>query len=175
MRKIIFYICFLICFCFSNPISEENGISFLPSPFQSLVTEASFVVFSSNDVSLPIVEKNALLPIPYCTPSITERMLKLNKKINVVLTGYSSTVEETDDTPFITSWGKETRDGIVANNMLPFGTKIIIPEVFGEKIFIVEDRMNPRVDDYHFDIWFDNKESALNFGVKNTYIEILEN
>jgi len=51
------------------------------------------------------------------------------KKILVVITAYSSTVDQTDDTPFITANGSFVRDGIVANNMLPFGTKIKIPEL----------------------------------------------
>ena len=39
----------------------------------------------------------------------------------VWLTAYSSSVDETDDTPFITASGKHVRDGIVATNFLPFG------------------------------------------------------
>jgi 3D (Asp-Asp-Asp) domain-containing protein len=97
------------------------------------------------------------------------------KKIKVVLTAYSSTPEETDDTPFITASGKHVADGIVANNLLPLGTKIRIPELYGDKIFVVEDRMNKRKSDYHFDIWLPSKALAINFGVKTAEVEVLEN
>jgi len=99
---------------------------------------------------------------------------KAVKTITVVITAYSSTPDQTDDSPFITASNKYVRDGIVANNMLPFGTKIKIPELYGDKIFVVEDRMNKRKGNYRFDIWMPTRESALNFGVKTAEIQVLE-
>ena len=99
---------------------------------------------------------------------------KVRKTINVIVTAYSSTVFETDDDPFITASGGYVRDGIVANNLLPFGTRVRLPEIYGDRIFIVEDRMNSRKSDYHFDVWFPDRSDALIFGAKETYIEILE-
>ena len=96
------------------------------------------------------------------------------KKIKVVITGYSSTVCQTDNTPFITASGKLVEDGIVANNMLPFGTIIKIPEIYGDKIFVVQDRMNSKKGYYHVDIWFEDYSQAKEFGSKITYIEVLE-
>ena len=96
------------------------------------------------------------------------------RRMRVVLTAYSSTVEQTDSTPFITANGTYVRDGIVANNGLPFGTEIRIPELFGEKVFSVQDRMHWRKGGYHFDIWFPTYEQAKNFGVKYAYVEVLE-
>jgi len=95
-------------------------------------------------------------------------------KIFAIVTGYSSTEEETDETPFITASGKFVEDGIVANNFFPFGTKIKIPEIFGDKIFVVEDRMKKDKLKFHFDVWFDEKEKAKNFGIKFTWVEIVE-
>jgi 3D (Asp-Asp-Asp) domain-containing protein len=97
-----------------------------------------------------------------------------HKKIKVIITAYSSTVWQTDDTPFITANGSTVRDGIVANNMLPFGTELKIPELYGNKVFTVEDRMHSRISDYQFDIWFPTLEEAKEFGVKETYIEVTE-
>lgn len=88
------------------------------------------------------------------------------------VTGYSSTPEETDDTPFITASGNYVRTGTAAANWLPIGTVIRIPEIFGEQVFIVEDRMHER-NNYKVDIWFPDKPSAKNFGVKFTKIEVL--
>lgn len=90
--------------------------------------------------------------------------------IKAWITAYSSTPEETDDTPFITASGKSVRDGIVATNFLPFGTKIMIPGAFGGKIFIVEDRMHPRKVNV-VDIWMPSKEQAKNFG--SAYMDII--
>ena len=99
---------------------------------------------------------------------------KAIKTIEVVVTAYSSTPEQTDDTPFITASGKCVKDGVIANNMLPFGTKVRIPKLYGNKVFVVEDRMNKKKSDYHIDIWFPTYNQAKNFGVKTVYIEVLE-
>jgi len=118
---------------------------------------------------LPIVQGNSLLQTstPFCSFEVV-------KKMKVIITGYSSTPFETDNDPFITAAGTLVREGIVANNYLPFGTKIRIPEIFGDKIFVVEDRMNWKKGPYHIDIWFPTYLEAKNFGAKRTYIEILE-
>jgi 3D (Asp-Asp-Asp) domain-containing protein len=100
---------------------------------------------------------------------------KVKEVLDVIVTAYSSTVFETDDDPFITAAGTYVRDGIIANNLLPFGAKVRLPEIYGDKIFVVEDRMNSRKSDYHFDVWFPDRTDALIFGVKDTYVEILEN
>ncbi len=90
----------------------------------------------------------------------------------VVITAYSSRVIETDSTPFITASGTTVRPGVIAANWLPFGTKIKIPELFGDRIFTVEDRMNRRNHD-KVDVWFRSTSDALNFGVRKARVEIL--
>jgi 3D (Asp-Asp-Asp) domain-containing protein len=89
------------------------------------------------------------------------------------VTAYSSSPDETDEDPFITATGKEVRDGIVATNILPFGTKIKIPSLFGDKIFVVEDRMHYRKTNV-IDVWMESKEKALNFGAHYTEVLILK-
>ncbi|OGN09055.1 MAG: hypothetical protein A2606_00670 [Candidatus Yanofskybacteria bacterium RIFOXYD1_FULL_42_10] len=90
----------------------------------------------------------------------------------VVATAYSSTPDQTDDTPFTTASGTTVRDGIVATNFLPFGTLIRIPKLFGDKIFVVEDRMNRRYKT-RIDIWFPERELAKIFGIKKVSIEVV--
>ena len=119
---------------------------------------------------LVLLGKNTLIPI--ANPASPEP--KVVRKLSVIITAYSSTPWETDDTPFLTAAGTWVKDGIIANNLLPFGTKVKIPEIYGDKIFIVEDRMNWEKGDFHVDIWFPSYWQALNFGAKTTYIEILE-
>lgn len=94
------------------------------------------------------------------------------KQVKVWLTAYSSVPEQTDDTPFITATGNYVRDGVVAANFLPFGTKIRMPELFGEKVFVVEDRMHSRFQN-SVDIWFADNEEAKKFGKQWSRIEIL--
>jgi len=90
----------------------------------------------------------------------------------VHVTGYSSTPEQTDDTPFITASGTHVRPGTVAANWLPLGTKVQIPELFGDQVFVVDDRMNKRFND-RLDIWFSDIKSARSFGKHYTKIVIL--
>jgi 3D (Asp-Asp-Asp) domain-containing protein len=91
----------------------------------------------------------------------------------VTITGYSSTPDQTDSTPFITASGTYVRDGIVACNFLAFGTKVRFPELYGDKIFVVEDRMAPK-NSHKIDIWFPTRWQALEFGVQKTKVEILQ-
>jgi 3D (Asp-Asp-Asp) domain-containing protein len=91
----------------------------------------------------------------------------------VWVTAYSSSVDETDDTPFITASGTETRDGVAASNMFPIGTKIRVAGYFGNKIFTIEDRMNPRMKDV-VDIWMPSKRDAIIFGVHHTEIDVVK-
>ena len=88
----------------------------------------------------------------------------------VLVTAYSSTVDQCDSTPFITANGTHVHDGTIAANFLKFGTKVRFPSLYGDKIFIVEDRMK---SNYKVDIWFPTRQEALNFGAKRVEIEIL--
>ena len=133
-------------------------------------TALAYPFFPENSNNLAIIGGNSLLPIADPTNPVPQPV----RRIRVVVTGYSSTSWETDDDPFITAAGTLVREGIVANNMLPIGTKIKIPELFGDRIFVVEDRMNWEKGKYQIDIWFPDYWQALNFGARRTYIEILE-
>lgn len=102
-----------------------------------------------------------------------QSLAKINSQtIKVLITAYSSSVDETDDTPFITASGSYVQSGIVAVNFLPFGAKIRIPEIFGNQIFVVEDRLHEKNND-RVDIWMPTKKEALEFGIKISEIEIL--
>lgn len=94
------------------------------------------------------------------------------KTFYLIATAYSSTIDQTDSTPFITAAGTHVRDGIIAANFLPFGTIIRIPEIFGDKTFVVEDRMHSRYTN-QVDIWFPTRAEAKEFGLKKVKIEIV--
>jgi 3D (Asp-Asp-Asp) domain-containing protein len=97
--------------------------------------------------------------------------------VKVVATGYSSTVWQTDSTPFITAANTATRNGILALSRdllthytpdapFSFGDYVHIP---GLGDFLVEDSMNARWDN-RVDIWFPSRMEALRFGVRQVYL-----
>jgi len=128
---------------------------------------ARILVYNENENILSALHQNTLRSAS--GPSLMTGEIT---KMNVFVTGYSSTYWQTDSTPFITAAGTSVRDGIVATNLLAFGTKIKIPELYGNRIFVVEDRMHRR-NSQHVDVWFSSYSQAKNFGISNTYIEVL--
>jgi len=107
----------------------------------------------------------------YSLPSTDEK--QPSKTMYVTATAYSSTVDQCDSTPFITANGTFVHDGIIAANFLPFGTKVKIPELYGDKVFSVEDRMNSKYH-YRVDVWMTTREEAIQFGSKYIQIEIYQ-
>lgn len=93
------------------------------------------------------------------------------------ITAYNSDPAQTDDTPCITANGFDVcehwQEDTIAANFLKFGTKVRIPELYGDKIFVVRDRMNQRYTS-RIDIWMKDKADAQKFGVKVAKIEIVE-
>jgi 3D (Asp-Asp-Asp) domain-containing protein len=116
-------------------------------------------------------------------PMDIENHLPANKnKITIssgyhVITSYNSEVGQCDDSPCITANGfnvcEHGIEDTVAANFLSFGTKIKIPDYFGNRVFIVRDRMNARYTD-RLDIWMINKADAIKWGAKIAKIEIIK-
>ncbi|MBI4253059.1 3D domain-containing protein [Candidatus Uhrbacteria bacterium] len=118
------------------------------------------------------------------------RLLGLNKKqspvaksnsprtTKTVITAYSSTRDQTDATPCITANGfnvcAHNTENVIAANFLPFGTRVTIPELFGDKEFVVQDRMNTRYSN-RVDVWMTSRTRAKQFGVKRAHIVVLHN
>ena len=92
------------------------------------------------------------------------------ERLRGVITAYSSRVQETDSSPFFTASNQRVRWGVVANNCLPFGTKVAIA---GE-VFEVQDRMNRRFGCEYFDIWFDSTTSAKDWGMYEDEVIIIK-
>lgn len=101
----------------------------------------------------------------------------------VVATAYSSEAAQTDDTPCMPAmWGFDLceyyekygiADSIAAND-LPLGTQVRFPELYGDKVFTVRDRMNKRyTGKSRIDFWLTEKSEAIEFGVKRIKMEIL--
>lgn len=108
---------------------------------------------------------NNELPMSSDQPSV--------RTYRVSMTAYNSEEGQTDSTPFIAADGTHVFDGMVAANFLKFKTRIRIPALYGNKVFIVHDRMNQRYTD-RVDIWMEDHSDAVQFGVKrNIVIEVL--
>lgn len=105
------------------------------------------------------------LPVPKDAPA--------KKHMTVQASAYSSTVDQCDADPFTTASGQKVRDGIIAVNGLPFGTRVRIPSHFGNKVFVVQDRMNARWGNSRIDIWMPTRNAAIQWGVRTVQIEIL--
>ncbi len=109
---------------------------------KSVLLEAGYAVYSDNELAVP-----------------------------VVATGYSSSVWETDETPFVTATNTHTRYGIVAlsrdllrryTSDAPFAFGDIV-HISGIGDFIVEDSMNARWRN-RVDVWFPSRTAAVTFG-----------
>lgn len=100
-----------------------------------------------------------------------------DRVVKVTFTAYTSSVDETDSTPCISADGTNIckhADEVIAVNGLPFGTRITIPELFGDQVFVVHDRMNKRysckLNGYcRMDVYFKTggKAAARKFGVRS--------
>lgn len=166
---------------YQNPVKKALAIAMLIVVFS---TEARVTV-AAHAANLPATEVATAEPAtrdtidkPIILPETnTVDVTTSTKPVKVMymdITNYTSAVNECDGSPFLTADGSVTRDGIVATNALPFGTKIRIPSLYGDKVFEVRDRMNQRYY-YRVDVWTKNKKDAFAFGIKRKIeIEVVE-
>jgi len=90
-------------------------------------------------------------------------------KIEILVTGYSSTVDQCDADPFTTASGTKVHLGTMAcPPQYPFGTKI---KIEGVGNFVCEDR-GGAIKGNHFDMWFPSRSEALQWGKKTVVAEI---
>ena len=120
--------------------------------------------------------------VGFIVPAPTEIVEADYETINATIYGYSSEKSQTDNSPCITASGynlcsdtnRNRNPNMVANNCLKFGSRVYI----SDKLYIVQDRMNKRYtkcgeyDIWYFDIWFSDKQSAINWGVKTKQVII---
>jgi 3D (Asp-Asp-Asp) domain-containing protein len=106
-------------------------------------------------------------------PTVPDKPAKVKRALTVRASAYTSSRAETDSDPLTTASGSKVRDGIIAANGLPFGTKVRIPSHYGDKIFTVQDRMNAKWGNRKIDIWMTHRADALQWGVRTVTIEII--
>jgi len=110
------------------------------------------------------------LLISACLLYTVPQIKTASDEIDAVVYGYSSTIDQTDLSPFRTASGQMVRDGIAANNCLPFGVKVVI----NDRIYEVQDRMSSRYNCNVFDIWFSDRQTAIEFGKQRLKIRIIK-
>lgn len=126
---------------------------------------AEAVCLTGSDTVITVSSSDGRLPDVPVRPS--------KRTVWLTVTAYSSTVDQTDADPFTTASGAHVRDGIIAHNLLPFGTEVRFPDYYGDKIFVVEDRMNARYGGNMADIWMPTREQAKQWGVRIVKMEVL--
>lgn len=115
----------------------------------------------------PVPERD-ICQIRYCGPTFV-----VVKSSRVVVTAYSSTPDQTSGDPFITASGTRVHKGTFAMNGVPIGTKLRIPDYYGDQIFVVEDRMSSRYSSNRGDIWMETRQEAKQWGVRSVEIHFL--
>ena len=141
--------------------------------YNLVFSSASAIEIDKNIVELMPADGLAMVQGQALIQSSNPDTSKVVAQKLVAVTAYSSTADQTDSTPFITASGTNVRDGIVACNFLRFGTRVRFPQLYGDKIFVVEDRMALK-NSHKIDIWFTTRNEAKEFGVKYLQVEILE-
>jgi 3D (Asp-Asp-Asp) domain-containing protein len=86
-----------------------------------------------------------------------------------IFTEYTATISQTDSTPTVTASNEEIREGVAANNCLPFGTRIKVKN----NIYVIQDRMNERYGCKNFDIYVRKYSRAKHFGRQTLKYEII--
>ena len=111
------------------------------------------------------------------TQASTTPEVKVVRVSTHVITAYNSEIGQTDDDPCTTANGynlcKNNQEDSIAANFLEFGAKVRIPELFGDRVFVVRDRMNSR-HATRVDVWMKTRSDALKFGLKTAKIEVIE-
>jgi 3D (Asp-Asp-Asp) domain-containing protein len=163
LRKKTLLIALLLTITFTTSLTAQAGL-------------LDDVLHASGLVSDKTGDENAVLMAGALVPAnspVGGLQKTLRTAYTVQVSGYNSEVGQTDDSPFITANGSHVRDGIVASNMFPFGTIIKIPALYGDKIFVVEDRMNKRYQK-NVDIWFASHADAVKLGRRTVQIEVIK-
>ncbi len=148
-------------FVFSPHIALADQPPMLPQEEPSIVAVSDAAVENNTKTFNPEIK----------FPQAADR--KIVQSFRVTATAYSSTRAQTDSTPFISASGVHVFDGMIAANFLPFGTKVRLPDLYGDKQFVVLDRMNQRYS-RRVDVWMDSYHKAKQFGVKHIRVEVIE-
>lgn len=166
------------------PEKGKNRRSFLPG-IRVILPVAALAAALAGDHPPP---PTPAPPVEFACPDLPEvggyhlgreKRFTLLPPLQVVVTGYSSTPDQTDSTPFLTASMTQVRRGVIAlsrdlirtyNPRAPFryGDRVTV-EGIGE--FVVEDTMHERYR-RRADIWFESADEAIQWGKKTLKISL---
>ncbi len=149
----------------------------MPALADEAVKQAEAAKSQENEIISLVTIKTEDAVSPPIIPEKKAPQYKVVRTSTHTMTAYNSEVAQTDDSPCITANGfnvcKHGVEDTIAANFLKMGTKVRIPDLFGDRVFTVRDRMNARHTN-RVDVWFKERSAAMKFGVKVAKIEVLE-
>lgn len=162
---------------FYAPALAEAAVKQTPAP----ADQPEIMIFNDSTVKDAVMDPEAAKIANQnqatSTPEAAPQPVKVLNAGPHVITAYNSEVAQTDDDPCTTANGfnvcQHNQEDTVAANFLKFGTKVRIPEIFGDRVFVVRDRMNSRYTN-HVDVWMKGHSEAVNFGVQVATIQVIE-
>lgn len=158
---------------FASSVASAKTVSFM-TVADTAYTSTSPVV-SRAWADLFVQDEEPVVPAEEPVP------IKPVKIDYVDITAYRAVAAECDSDPLVTADGSVVMavanvvvPNIVAANHLPFGTKLRIPDYFGDKVFEVRDRMNARYT-HRIDILMTDAKAVDDWGIKHRVkVEIIE-
>lgn len=151
------------------PLWQKTGISLIPNVYaQGLEKDAKISEKTeSYNFYKNTPEKQYFNTIKEVRDREIADLLSKGSVMYMTVTAYNSEVAQCDSTPCITADGfnlcEHNQEDVIATNILPFGTKVMFPELFGDRIFTVHDRMNAKYS-YRADVWMRDHGDAIQFG-----------
>lgn len=120
--------------------------------------------------SLAVVSEITSLPV--ATHPVKELQAMPHEIVRASVSAYTSSPDETDDTPEINARGTKPGPGSIAcPTRYPFGTEVIIKD----ESYFCDDRMNPRyADGNYFDIWMESKVEAMHWGRRTIDAQVVQ-
>lgn len=156
-----------------KPVTIEGSVIANSTP-----TTTDLTLIGLDSITRQATSLTALPVIEIATPAEDgQPEYKVVRTSTHVITAYNSEPGQTDNSPCVTANGynvcESGTEDTIAANFLKFGTKVQIPELFGDRVFVVRDRMNQRHAS-RVDIWMQDYQDAIQFGVKTAKIQIVE-
>jgi len=145
---------------------SQNGTQKISTSDRSKISTEVFTVRTQKEMEILERNKKRL--------SLYQKKLALYNppkgEIEILVTGYSSTPDQTWGDPFTTASGTHVHSRTMAcPPQYPFGTKV---QIEGRGTYICEDR-GGKIKGNHFDMWFPSRHEALNWG-KRVVIATIE-
>lgn len=142
-----------------NPAMSDDDLSGVDATFLTPAIERT-VSSEPRKTGLPAVEQ------------AQPRVLETRSVAKV--TYYASEAAQTSGNPFVTASGTRVHWGTVASNCFAFGTRIKIPELYGDTIFVVEDRHSTRFGCGLVDVWTDYAPGHDVANGANVEVQVIE-